>query len=83
VDLDSDGTLDLVAASGAHRHIEVYLGAGGREFLPVQRYNMNQRGRFFNDGGRFVVYDINGDDANDVVAVFGTLPFVITLFQIP
>lgn len=86
VDLDGDGILDLVSASGDSRDISVLLGNGDRTFLPEQLYNLNQTGRTSfgsSSGARFLVYDTNGDGLKDIVAVIGDFSVVQTLLQLP
>jgi len=83
-DVDGDGILDLVSASGGGRDVSILLGAGDRSFQPEQRYNMNRPGRTFAAfGTRFQVYDANGDGLNDIIAVFGNFSVVQSLLQIP
>ncbi len=86
VDLDGDGLLDLVSASGDSKDISILLGNGDRTFLPEQLYNLNRTGRTSfgsSSGARFQVYDANGDGLKDIMAVFGDFSAVQTLLQLP
>lgn len=86
VDLDGDGVLDLVSASGDSRDISILLGNGDRSFLPEQLYNLNRTGRTSfgsSTGARFQVYDANGDGLKDIMAIFGDFSVVQTLLQLP
>lgn len=85
-DIDGDGILDLISASGSTLDVSMLLGNGDRTFLPEQRYNMNRPGRFnFGGGGgaRFQIYDANEDGLRDIVAVFGLVSEIQSLLQLP
>lgn len=82
VDIDGDGVLDLVAASGNARDVSVLLGNGKRQFQPEQRFNLTRPSFITTSrGGRLAVYDANNDGRSDIVAAYGHHDGIQTLFQ--